>query len=249
MNRKPTNFRKVVAVALMLTVSSFSTLLTSAAFAQTAQKTAGELSVRGNVTLNGAAAISGATVFSNGTIRTAENGSATINLGRLGRVELAPNSEMVVSFADSRIGGTLRAGRATVSSPAGVGISVITADGNAVAEGRQASALTVDVTCGNTRVASSRSDAKVTAGNKVEYVAAGQEVAVGTQAGAAPRCARLAKPGGGVATASGAAGGLSAGALAALIIAGVGGAVAGVVAASQSDSTSASSVVVSAFRP
>ncbi|HZS06416.1 MAG TPA: hypothetical protein VFD58_16375 [Blastocatellia bacterium] len=247
MNRKPNTFRKLVSVALMLTVGSFSTLLTGAAFAQTAQKAAGELSVRGNVTLNGVNAISGATVFSNGTVRTADNGSATVNLGKLGRIELAPNSEMVMSFADNNIGGTLRSGRATVSTPAGVGISVVTADGNAVADGAQAAVLVVDVTCGNTRVAATRSGARVTSGSKVEYVAAGQEVAVGTQSQTTgSRCTRLAAT---AAAASGAGAGLSAGAIAALIIAGVGGAVAGIVAASQSDSTSATGIIVSSFRP
>lgn len=244
--KKPGTFRKMVTVALMLAVGSFSTLLTSTASAQTAQKAAGELSVRGNVTLNGLAAISGATVFSNGTIKTGDNGFATVNLGKQGRVELAPNSEMVLSFGAENVGGTLRSGRTTVSAPAGIGISVVTADGNAVADGRQAAVMVVDITCGNTRVMAARSDAKVTAGNKVEYVAAGQEVSVGSQQ--APRCTRLAATAAAAGGAGGAAG-LSAGAVAALIIAGVGGAVAGVVAASQSDSTSSSSVVVSNFRP
>jgi hypothetical protein len=240
MNRKPTTFRKLSSIALSLGM-----VLTSVAFAQTSEKAAGELSVRGNVTLNGVAAISGATVFSGGTIRTAENGSATVNLGRLGRVELAPNSELVVNYSADNIGGALRAGRVTVNAPGGVGISVMTADGNAVADGSRAAAVTVDVSCGATRVAASRSDVKVTSGSRTEYVAAGQEVAVGAQA-QAPRCTRLVAT---AAAAGGAGTGLSAGAIAALIIAGVGGAVAGIVAASQSDSTNANTVVVSSFRP
>jgi hypothetical protein len=100
--------------------------------------------------------------------------------------------------------------------------------------------LTIDVTCGNTRVASSRGAAKVTAGSKVEAVAAGSEVAVG-QAQGAPRCARLAT--------SSMTDKLSPAAVAALIIAGVGGAVGGIVAAAQSDNITPSSIVVSGFRP
>lgn len=242
---KPGRFRKMVTVALMLTVGSFSTLLTSSAVAQTAQKAAGELSVRGNVTLNGAAAISGATVFSNGTIKTGDKSWASVSFGKIGRVELAPNSELVVNFAEATIGGMLRSGRVTVSTPAGTSISVITADGNAVADGQQAAVLTVDVTCGNTRVMAGRSDASVIADGKTERVAAGQEVAVGSQA-ASSRCTRLAAT---AAAAGGAGAGLAPGAVAALIIAGVGGAVAGIVAASQSDSTSGSSIVTSNFRP
>lgn len=237
--RKPTMFRKALTVAVMTAVSSFYLLVTSSALAQTAAKAAGELSVTGNVTINGTQAISGATVFTDSKVKTARNGAATVNLGKLGRVQLGPESEMVLSFADGRIGGNLTAGRAVVSTQAGVAISVATAEGVAVADGKDASTLTIDVTCGNTRVAASRSDAKITSGSKVEYVAAGSEVSVGSQT--APRCARLSTANQGQ--------GLSPGAVAALIIAGVGGAVAGIVAASQSDNVTPSSIVVSGFRP
>lgn len=241
MSSKPTTLRKVLTVTLMLTVCSFYSLVTTTTLAQTT-KVAGDLSVTGQVTLNGAAAISGATVFSDSRVKTGQKGGAIVNLGKLGRIDLGPETEMTLSFSESTIGGNLLSGRAVVSAPTGVGISVTTSDGTAVADGKQATALTVDVTCGNTRVASVRGEAKVNSNNKVESVAAGHEVAVGTQTQGS-RCTRL--------TAAGAAGGggLSSGALAALIIAGVGGAVGGIVAASQSDDVSASNIVVSGFRP
>jgi len=232
-------FRKALTLAIIMAVGSFYSLVTTSALAQTAAKSAGELSVTGNVTINGTQAISGATVFSESKIKTAHNGAATVNLGKLGRVQLGPESEMVLSFADGKIGGNLTSGRAIVNAPAGVAISVATAEGVAVADGKNASALTIDVSCGNTRVAATRSDAKVTSGSKVEYVAAGSEVSVGSQT--APRCARL--------STANQSQGLSAGAIAALIIAGVGGAVAGIVAASQSDNVPPSSIVVGGFRP
>lgn len=236
--RKPTMFRKALAVAVIVAVGSFYSLVTTSALAQTAAKAAGELSVTGNATINGAPAISGATVFTESKVKTA-NGSATINLGKLGRVQLGPESEMILSFSEGKVGGNLSAGRAVVTTPAGVAIAVATAEGVATADGKNASTLTVDVTCGNTRVAASRSEAKVTSGSKVEVVAAGSEVSVGQAQ--APRCARL--------STAGRSEGLSSGAIAALIIAGVGGAVAGVVAASQSDNVTPSSIVVSGFRP
>ena len=128
-----------------------------------------------------------------------------------------------------------------VNAPVGVGVSLATADGIASSDGKQASALTVDVSCGNTRVASSRSEAKVTAGSKTETVAAGQEVAVGTQASQAPRCTRL------LAASQGTK--LSSGAIAALIIAGIGGAVGVIIAAASADNVTPTSIVVSGFRP
>lgn len=239
MIRRASNFRlrKTVAVGLMLAVGSFTTLWTTSALADATPKAAGELAIMGTVLLNGTQAISGATIFSDSTLKTT-NGNATINLGKQGRIELGANAEMTVRFNGASIGGNLLAGRATVNAPAGVAVSVATAEGTAVSEGKSAATVTVDVTCGNTRVAAARSDAKLVAKNKVEYVAAGTTASTGQQA---PRCARL--------SAATKSEGLSSGALAALIIAGIGGAVAGIIAASQSDDVTPSSIVVSGFRP
>jgi hypothetical protein len=240
MSRKPAMLQKALTVSLMITVSSFYTLVPVTALAQTGSKASGELSVSGPVTINGTAAISGATIFSDSTIKTSHKGSATVNLGKLGRVQLGPESEMLVRFSDGMVGGNLAAGRAVASTPAGVSVSIATREGTAVADGKQASVLTIDVTCGNTRVMSTRGDATVTSNGKVESVAAGHEVAVG-QASQAPRCTRL--------TTSSFGTGLSSGALAALLIAGAGLAVAGIIAATQSDEVTNSSIVVSGFRP
>ena len=248
MSSKPTRMRKAVAVGLMAAVGSFYTLVPAGVLAQTG-RLSGELSSRGAVMVNGATAASGATVLSEGRVKTGKGGAATINLGKQGQIELGSESELMLKLEEGKIGGELRAGRAVVSAPVGVAVAVATGDGVAASDGAKATTLTVDVACGNTRVSSQRSEAKVTAGNRVEYVAAGQEVAVGTQAAAVQgdRCPRLtaaaAKLGGGTLHGAG---------LAALILAGVGGAVAGIVAASQSDSTAANANVsgsVSTFRP
>jgi hypothetical protein len=239
MIRKPSTFRKALSVGLMLTVGSFATLTNTAALAESAPKAAGELAIIGAVTLNGTPAIAGATVFSDSTIKTT-NGNATINLGKQGRIELGPNAEMTVRFTGNSIGGNLLTGRAMVNAPAGVAVSVATAEGLAMSEGKQPVTVAVDVTCGNTRVAAARSDVKLVAKNKVEYVAAGTTASVGTQ-GTAPKCARL--------SAATKAEGLSSGALAALILAGIGGAIAGIIAAASSDDVTPSSIVVSGFRP
>src|SRR5262245_9010687 len=120
MSRKPAMLQKALTVSLMITVSSFYTLVPVTALAQTGSKATGELSVSGPVTINGTAAISGATIFSDSTIKTSHKGSATVNLGKLGRVQLGPESEMLVRFSDSGVGGNLAAGRAVTSTPAGV---------------------------------------------------------------------------------------------------------------------------------
>jgi hypothetical protein len=238
MTRKQSTFQKALSVGLMVSVGSFSTLFTSSVFAQTTPHAAGELAIVGNVLLNGTPAISGATIFSDSTIKTGEGG-ATVNLGQGGRIEVAPNSEMTVRFTETNVGGNLKAGSTTISAPAGVAVNVATAEGTAVSEGKDASTLTVDVSCGNTRVAALHSDAKIVSADKTEMVAQGQQASVG-QAGA-PKCARLA--------AATKYEGISPAGLAALIIAGVGGAIAGIIAAAQADDVTPTTIVVSGFRP
>ncbi len=245
MRSNVTGFRKALTVIVMMTVGSFSSLLTNAAMAQVAPKLAGDVSVNGSVLLNGVSAANGATVFSDGRIRTGSNSGAIINLGKLGQIELGTDSELVLRLEQHLIGGSLRAGRATVTAPKGVSVNMLTADGIATAEGKDASILTVDVSCGNIRVISARNEAKVTAGSRVEIVPAGQEVSVGMPQDAA-RCARVAQ----AATKKGAGMALSGGALAALILLGVGGAVAGIVAATQGDNAvSNGTTLLSQFRP
>jgi len=256
MKSRTSRSRRILAVALMLATVSGQMLPNSPALAQSQaiQPTAvrGELSLTGAVTINGVRAMPGDTVLNDTVLKTECKGTAAVNLGQPGRIELGPGSEMVMALAGDAIGGTLRAGSVTISAPAGTAVSIITPSGVVTTSGQDVSVLTVDLSLGNTRVTSKRSDVKIAADNKVEYISAGQETAVGTQnPGQGTRCARLAGAGG-AGGAGGAAGvpvGLSGPALAALIVAGVGGAVASVVAASQSDSLAANQIVVSTFIP
>lgn len=242
MSNKMTGRRKVTTVMLVITVGIFQSLIMSSAIAQVTPKWAGDLSVKGSVTLNGVSIASGATIFDGGRIKTGSNSGAIINLGQQGQIELGSDSELTLKLEAGTLGGNLRVGQATVNTPIGVGVNILTADGLAVTDGKDASVVTVDVACGNTRVNSSRSDASVRAGNRVEIVAAGQEVAVGSQD--ASRCPRMA------AARAKAASNLTGGALAALILIGLGGAIAGVIAATQGDRTSSNITgPLSNFRP
>ena len=78
--------RKSIAFSVAVAVL---TVYSMVALASPGQKApSGELSVSGQVTVNGQAAISGATVFSDSIVATGANSSATISIGKLGRVEL-----------------------------------------------------------------------------------------------------------------------------------------------------------------
>jgi len=71
------------------------------------QQVVGRLATRNNqpITVNGQSASTGASLVSGATIETASDQSATVNVGPLGSVDIAPNTKVVLTFA----GGNLRA--------------------------------------------------------------------------------------------------------------------------------------------
>jgi len=211
--------RKSMAFAVAIAVLSVYSMVALAG----QQGVSGELSVSGQVTVNGQSAISGATVFSDSTVTTAANSSAVVSLGKLGRVELLPNTTVKLSFSAGNISASLDSGRLQVSTLAGVSAIVTTKDGAAVADAAQAATFMVDVECGDMRVASQGGLVELRAGGKTMQVAAGSTETAGTpQPGT--RCTRLAKPG---------MAGISGGALAALLLAAGGAVAAAIIAATQ----------------
>ncbi len=215
-----------MAISLCLTVAILSTFSMVALAAQGQSGASGELSVVGDVSVNGTNAISGATVFSDSTVTTAKGSSAVVSLGKLGRVELLPDSSLKLNFTDSSITGTLEAGRVRYSTSAGTSASVMTKDGSAVADNSQPNVFTVNVECGNTEVATQSGRVELRAGSAVKQIAAGNQDTAGT-AQPGSRCTRL--------TRSTSFGSLSGGALAALLLA-AGGAIAAAIIAARDDS-------------
>jgi hypothetical protein len=114
---------RVAAFCLVLSIFA-----TTSMFALAAGNVSGEIIVSGHgdnasVTLNGEKAFSGRTFFSSGVIATTEN-SATINLGKLGRVMMAPNSTLSLNFTDNSISGEVIAGDVKVLNNEGVSVNV-----------------------------------------------------------------------------------------------------------------------------
>lgn len=215
-----------MALGLAVAVLSMYSMVVLAAPGQTQAKLSGELTASGEVSIDGAKAASGATVFSDSTISTAPNSSAIINLGKLGRVELQPNSSMKVSFSEAGLAGSLDTGRVRVSTLQGAAANVTTKDAAAVADSNQAAVFSVDVECGNTVVATQSGRVELRAGKGTKQIAAGSQDTAG-QATPGTRCSRLRTEG-----LSGAIGG---GALAALLAA-AGGAIAAAIIGFTSDS-------------
>lgn len=100
------------------------------------EKVVGELFISGKnlsgetafVKVNGEAAQNGRAVFSSSTIVTPDNASAVINLGKIGKIELAPATTLGLTFNENGISGDLLAGRVTVLNASGK-VNIKTLDG------------------------------------------------------------------------------------------------------------------------
>lgn len=109
----------------------------------------GEIAVNGQVTVNGQTAVSNSTIVSGSTIVTGTNSSATVSLGKNGRVELLSDTTLTVKFSDNSIVGMLSAGKVRVTNSAGIATTVTTRNATVIADTGQANTFTVDIGCGN----------------------------------------------------------------------------------------------------
>lgn len=164
------------SAALLLALGS------PAALAQTDNKAIGEITAARQVSLNGVATrSSGMTVFSNSRIRTGDNGGATVSLGKRGRVELGSKTDLTLQFANAALGGNLQAGRLVLSVPAGIALALNTPKGLVKADGLQPTVISLETANEKMKVVAHLGEAKVVANGKTEMVAAGEEVAIGSQ--------------------------------------------------------------------
>jgi hypothetical protein len=169
-----TRSRKPIAAMVAIAVFSVYSLVVLAS--PSAKAPTGELSVVGQVTLNGETVVYGATVFSDNVITTAEKSTAIVNLSKLGRVELAPGSDLKLSFSDKSIEGLLENGTAHISTLAGTSVNFATTDGLVVVDGSQATSVTVDVVEGVTSLTTTSGIAQLHVGGAVKVLAAGERV-------------------------------------------------------------------------
>jgi hypothetical protein len=157
------NFRSLLsrAVALSLVVSFLSVQATISFASPATRVISAELTVSGQaargekpyVLVNGEQAFSGRTFFSNRNIATTETTSATISLGRLGRIDLAPSSSLNLEFSEGRIAGVLSTGSVSVVSSEGVSVKIDTPDDSVTNKENSPSRFSVAVVDGRTGVA------------------------------------------------------------------------------------------------
>lgn len=144
------------------------------------------LQIEGEVSVDGTQVISGATVFSDSTITTAARSSAVVSLGKLGRVEVLPDSTMKLIFGEENVSvNMLSAGRVRISSSSNVTATVSTTNGEVSSIGNQRTEFIVDTSCGNTFVSVKKGTVELRSGRAVTQIAAGNQDSAGT---ATPGC-------------------------------------------------------------
>ena len=169
--------RKFIAVLVAVAVLSVYSMVVLAA---PGAKASAELSVSGQVTVNGQKVISGGTLFTDSTISTADQSTASVSIGKLGRVELAPNSNLRISFTDSSINAMLETGSANVSTLAGITVNLTTKDGTVVVDGSKATTFAVHASRGRTSMSTLAGIAQFRSGSTTKQVAAGESATAGT---------------------------------------------------------------------
>jgi hypothetical protein len=149
---------------------------------------AGEISVTGNVTVNGQNVVSNSTIMSGSTIVTGADSTATISLGKTGRVEVLADSNLTLNFSDNSIVGVLSSGKARVSNAAGVAATMTTKDATVIADAGQADNFLVEVECSHTHVDTTGGMVTMREGSNDQQVAAGSSATAGnlSQTGCKP---------------------------------------------------------------
>ena len=131
--------RKALSMCLVVAIYATYSMVVLAA----SDKTVGELSVAGKnqaITVNGESAQSGRSIFTSSTIVTPEATSAIINIAKVGKVEIAPNTTLTLSFDENSINGSLADGKVTVLD-ASDNVNFTTPDGKTVKLGAGESAI------------------------------------------------------------------------------------------------------------
>lgn len=182
-------FTPLTLLVLIVVLLSLSALVVVGA-PQTANTATGKLlQVTGQVTVNGERAVAGATISSDSAVTTGQNSSAVVSLGKLGRVEVLPQTTMKLSFTDDSVSvSMLDAGRVRISSSSNVNASTTTNDGHIIATAKQRNEFIVDTSCGNTFVSVKKGRVELRVGtedNPVKQIAAGNQDTAGT---ARPGC-------------------------------------------------------------
>jgi len=148
----------------------------------------GDITVTGQVSVNGQPAVSNTTFLTGSTVTTGADSSATVSLGKTGRIEVLANSSVTLTFSAGSIIGVLNEGKVRVSNAAGVAATVTTKNATVIADAGQADVFTVEAECSHTHVDTATGLVTMREGTSDKQVAAGSSASAGNveQAGCKP---------------------------------------------------------------
>ena len=172
------SFRRLITLGTLVSVwTVYSMVALAAPYGSTA-----DISVTGTVTVNGQAAVSNSTIVSGSSIVTGADSSATISLGKIGRVELMSDSNLTLQFSESSITGIINSGKVRVTNGAGVATSITSKDAVAIADAGQSDTFVVEVECSHTHVDTMAGIVTVREGTNDKQVVAGTSATAGNLA-------------------------------------------------------------------
>src|SRR5215211_7041523 len=99
MNQKRRNVSRAIAALLLFSITQIGLATKATAIPQ---QFVARLTTRNNqpITVNGLSASTGASIVTGATIETGPDQSATVNLGPLGSLDIAPNTKLVLTYDD-----------------------------------------------------------------------------------------------------------------------------------------------------
>lgn len=164
-----------VAAALNLSLPLMPGIYTAAGRdAAIARVASGTIRVAGSVSIDGVQGMSGQTIFPGSQITTAERSESIIDLGKLTRLRLLPETDLSLDFSSARVSGTLRQGALRGFIPAGLPVNIHTEGGELVTDPSEATEFTVRVTGTTTEVSVKTGHVELRSENELKMVGAGE---------------------------------------------------------------------------
>lgn len=146
----------------------------------------GELVMARDATINEQSALLGLTILSGSRIKTMEKGAAGVNLGRQGRLECGPRTDLVLRLSAGAVDGEMTSGRLAVSLRAGVKLSIKFGAATVRTDGGPATNLTIEAAAEKLSVRTKSGTAVVAVGGESDRVDAGQEMTMNLGRNAPP---------------------------------------------------------------
>lgn len=154
----------------------------------------GKLKTRNNkpITVNGHKSVSGTTLLSGSTLQSPDKVGATVDLGTMGRLDIAPKTDLTLTFHDAVVTVQLRSGYVVLTTNKGICGTVITSDNQSFATdcARTSSVIAKTMDANGAEAAAqigSRGTSGGISGGKLGVVGAGAAAAVGAGAAASKR--------------------------------------------------------------